>query len=157
MSKHQVRMQGWFDSFDMYGSKISQFNFDGRDNIHSPVGIFCTILTLFFLITFCVSQLTHIITGYAPNYSVMDDLDMFLTEEDAYPIGQNGFDIGFAVRDILTNEFKGSDKKVAWELHVYEGDGLTNKLVSITDTHICTEDDWSNFYTPSVKSKPVYE
>jgi hypothetical protein len=30
----------------------------------------------------------------------MDDLDMFLTDEDAYTISENGFDIGFAVRDI---------------------------------------------------------
>ena len=62
--------------------------------------MFCTLLTIFFLALFTLSQFVHIFTGYAPKYSVMDDLDMFLTEKDAYTISENGFDIGFAVRDI---------------------------------------------------------
>ena len=46
---------------------------------------------------------------------------------------------------------------VEWEIHTYEGNGMENKLVQITDTHICNDKDWSKFHNPSFKSRSTFQ
>ena len=79
------------DKLDFYGAHISRFNFEGRNRIHSPIGIFCSVFTLIILAFYTMNAFIHIFVGYAPSFSVMDDLNMFLTEKDAYSLNHDGF------------------------------------------------------------------
>ena len=37
--------------------------------------------------------------------------------------------------------------KAFWEVHIYEGKGINQDLKQVAGTHICSKDEWDNFYT----------
>ena len=57
------------DKWDMYGSKVYTYNFEGRSNINSLMGVITSILVYIFVINFLVTSTIGMIKGANPTVS----------------------------------------------------------------------------------------
>jgi hypothetical protein len=57
------------DSLDLYGSKVYTYNFEGRKNINSTIGVIVSVAVYLFILNFFVNQCIVMIKGYNPTVS----------------------------------------------------------------------------------------
>jgi len=50
----QSTIMKWMDETDMYGSKVYSYNFEGRQNINSIMGVIASLVVYAFAISFFV-------------------------------------------------------------------------------------------------------
>jgi hypothetical protein len=58
--------EGLKDDIDLYGSKVYSYNFEGRSNINSLMGVVVSIAVYLFILNFTVNQTLIMVNGDNP-------------------------------------------------------------------------------------------
>jgi hypothetical protein len=101
-------------------------NFEGRESIHTHVGVILSFLIFFCVGAFASIKLIFLVIKHNPNISTFIEYDMFDGENSAINLDKHNFHIAFAVRDYKSNEYKNDPSKVTWRVDVFEGDGSSD-------------------------------
>jgi hypothetical protein len=59
-------VQKFMDDQDMYGSKVYNYNFEGRSNINSLMGFLISIIVYIFVIKIAIEQTVVMVEGQSP-------------------------------------------------------------------------------------------
>ena len=62
----------FFDSVDLFSSRLNQLNFEGRQRIHTGIGLFCSLLVSTTILFFGGVKLTHLVNRHNPIISKYD-------------------------------------------------------------------------------------
>jgi len=57
------------DEFDLYASQLPNFNFEGRKEIGSPVGIVLSVIVCVLVFTISLIKFTEMVSNRNPNIS----------------------------------------------------------------------------------------
>ena len=158
----------FFDRNDQFAATMKSFNFEGRQKVHSSVGVLMTVLVKVILYSYGIKMFTKLIKKDNPNvytelqpesYSdEMHTLDMgVVSNEEVYSQNKKPFKFAFAMRGYLDHEIKNKTNMVEWEVHVYKGNGSSEYTEFEVGVHACNDSDYKDFYTLSKKSKPRFD
>ena len=67
--------------FDLFGSPIPSYNFEGRDKIGSVMGLLLTVSYLFLMISFTYYKTRRFYTGQNPNISNSVEVNGWSSED----------------------------------------------------------------------------
>jgi hypothetical protein len=60
------KLQDWGDKLDMFGTSVYTYNFEGRNNVHSLMGVFCSIFVRCFALFFLYQKTLVSYRGDSP-------------------------------------------------------------------------------------------
>ena len=60
-------MEKWLDSQDLFAASVKSFNFEGRQRVHTPLGIFVTFMYTVFLYSYGAKMFLKLVSGDNPN------------------------------------------------------------------------------------------
>jgi len=112
----------------MFAAGVPGFNFEGRTSIHSPIGVFLSlILTIMLCGIFSLRFHTFINkSGAAIQINEIDD--SWSQASRAVDINADHFQMAFKVVNYNTKKVKHDSSKVDWEVHIYEGSGNDDEI-----------------------------
>jgi hypothetical protein len=143
-------MSNFIDLVDMYGISANRFNFEGRRVIGSKSGASISILIYVITGLFSILKFYHLLASHNPKISNGKLEGQFISNENALPVSDNGFMIGFQVSDFQHGNVLDAPNLVRWEINLVESDGISfDGEPRALDYHKCSEEDWNHFYTPS--------
>jgi hypothetical protein len=96
------------DDNDMYGSKVYSYNFEGRSNISSTIGVLVSIIVNIFMIKFLVEQVIVMVEGTGPKVSSMSNLNVHTEEGEHVELDKDGLFFAVGIRNYNNNEYKDS-------------------------------------------------
>ena len=64
------------DEYDMYGSKVYSYNFEGRTNINSVISSIVSLFVYIFVLKFLVEQTLVMVWGLNPIVSQREEVDV---------------------------------------------------------------------------------
>ena len=94
------------DSLDLYGSKVYTYNFEGRKNINSLIGVITSVGVYLFILNFFVNQCIVMFKGLNPTVSSEVQLDVHTKPGTNIDLDKDGFFFAAGVRNYLNNEYK---------------------------------------------------
>jgi len=151
------KMDKFLDKVDLYGSVVMQQNFEGRNAVHSSVGVAFSILVYCFMVIYLTNAFSSLIEGSNPIVNTLMELDVHTSEAGSFDMTERGMFFAFGMRDYLTDEYKDASKYVEWHAKVYEGDGDKADASHDVKMRKCKPEDWKRFYTPAKKDKLKFE
>ena len=87
------------DWIDIFGATINPMNFEGREAVHTHIGVILSIVIIIVVGTYASIKLSFLIIKHNPVVAVYTEYDMFDTEQTAVNLHDSKFKIAFAVRD----------------------------------------------------------
>ena len=113
--------------FDIFAAPVPQFNLDGRERIHSLLGLLCSLVLFLIIFTFSLVKLLHSKSPLITSYQQITN----------QPVNVD-FQMAFFVQDSLTKKIKSNSNLVEWKGVVLEN----GKAVQEMGVHRCTDDDY---------------
>ena len=113
----------WLDGFDSFAAGVPGFNFEGRTQIHSPIGVILSfILSLMLTGIFALRLIKFVSKSSTVSVNLIDLAES--DEKNEVNLKENNFSIAFQVVDYLSHEVLHDKSLVDWEVHIYEGSGI---------------------------------
>jgi len=161
----------WLDKHDNFAATVKSFNFEGRQRVHTPLGLVVTFILTCILYAYGIKMFIKLVTGDNPNVITEIQPESFSNETapdgqldiavpsnaDPYNENKKPFKFAFAMRGYLDRKIKNDTSMVEWEVHVYKGNGSDEVVEHHVGVHTCNESDYAEFYSPSQKSRPRFE
>ena len=159
-SRPATKAEKFFDRNDNFAATVKSFNFEGRQRIHTPVGVILTVIVKVILYSYGLKMLNKLLTGSNPNviteiqpisFSAESDVLSMdtVSDTDIYNTDKRSFKFAFAMRNYLTREIKHDTNMVEWEVLVYKGTGQDHEHKEFQiGVHKCNASDYENFYAP---------
>jgi hypothetical protein len=136
-------------SFDIFGTHIPTFNFEGRNKVGSTTGLVSTALFYLLLGSFAGFKISRFTSGANPLISESQEVDAYDVNEkiildDVSMLG------AFEVTDFYSGETKDDPSLVEWKAQIIESTGLPESEVRYPiGVHKCEDEDWDSFYPAS--------
>jgi hypothetical protein len=92
----------WMDGFDMFAASVPGFNFEGRKKVHSPIGVFLSLILSVMLCGIFALKFIVFITKVGPAIQINDIDDAWSQESHAVDIKADHFALAFQVVDYRT-------------------------------------------------------
>jgi hypothetical protein len=132
--------------FDLFGSPIPTFNFEGRDKIGSVMGQCLTLVYLFVLISFTFFKTYRFYSGSNPGISASLTVNGW-TKEDKIDLLEEKMMGAFAFSDFYKGHFITDENYVKMVASIITTTGLPEEESAVElGLHICTEEDWDRLY-----------
>jgi hypothetical protein len=77
------------DSMDWFAKPVHTFNFEGRTRIHSPVGVFCSIIIYSLMLLLIADRTFLFVFGIGPSISTYRQAEQWSSKPDA--VNTNSF------------------------------------------------------------------
>ena len=107
------------DSFDMFGTRVYSYNFEGRESVHSVMGVMCSCIVRLFALYFFYEKGSAAYYGTNPIVTFFEKLDVHTNEAGTVDLKDEGFELAFAVRDYLSGNFTEDPNQVMWEANCW--------------------------------------
>ena len=144
------KLQGLLDSVDLYGGQANQFTIKGRTNLHSQIGVLCSVIHYIALFSFALLKFGFVAKKHNPDISVFTERNQHLTKEEGINLDKINFQFAIAVTDSSTGQIKHDPKFVDWSIQAWNNEKGTFERELNIGMHPCTQDEYSKFYPRTV-------
>ena len=93
------------DKWDMFGTKVYSYNFEGRESVHSIMGVMCSTIVRLIALYFFYDKGMATYRGSNPIVTFFEKLDVHTNENGKVDLKDEGFEMAFAVRDYISGNF----------------------------------------------------
>jgi len=129
-----TKSEKFFDRNDNFAASVKSFNFEGRQKVHTSVGVILTIIVKVILYAYAAKMFKKLVEKSNPNVMTEVENHRFSDEHNTLDMAQvssadpfnedrRPFKFAFAMRGYADKKFKNRTDMVDWEVHVYTGKG----------------------------------
>lgn len=90
----------------MYGSKVHAYNFEGRTNLNSTLGVICSIIVNILTIKFLTEKTIIMVLGSEPAWSTAINPNVHTEQSEHVNLDRDGIFLAVGVRNYLENTYK---------------------------------------------------
>jgi hypothetical protein len=137
---------------DFYAVPVKTLSFEGRDKMHTGMGLFSTLLTVVMLVGYLAFECIGLNNGVNSTVSVTNRLNQFQSLDDAFELDPNFF-FGFGVKSLTDLKFKNDPRVVKWVVDMKEAKnkgsrGIVDETVATFQVKPCDNKDYGKLNKP---------
>ena len=157
MCRDKKKFQSFADWFDAFSQAPPNMTIKGREEIHSSMGLFASLILFSAVIGFSVYRCSQIITKSNPSSFSVDLKDQHGSEAE----GINYSDIlqfkAISVTSARDGLVKHDPRYIDFEVTVWEGKGNAQRKVHTSGMHRCTDDEFKKMHPPRKQTSYAFE
>ena len=129
LQKIEKKCNDVLDVLDIYAAPVPQFNYKGRNRIHTYFGLISTIFTFTLVMAYGSMKFTDFIMKNDPIVNTDVKHGMFRSAKKGLKLKRDKghFKIAFAVKKHEETTFLDDEYYVEWKARIFEGNQLLKK------------------------------
>ena len=80
-----------YDSCDLFSTAVKPFNFEGRQRVHSCLGLCCTVILSFIMINLTLNGVVRLMSDSFPTVNQITYFDQYSSEGDTLSFEKENF------------------------------------------------------------------